>query len=512
MISLQTPASPQGRASPPSVRSLRQSIRAALRLVEVRLRIPLFLIVSAVVVGRWDTLRNYWDRLFHVAREQSSATSPVSTDTEYFCPMDPGVVSSWPGKCGICNMDLVRRKRGEAAALPGGVVARMQLSPYRVQLAGIETAPVRYEPLARSFRAAGIVRREGNSLVVPLEIPPRHLSWLKGCTEITAQCGDANPARPCAGRLHFHDRRTEQGGQGVATMVEILGSANGIEPGVIADVTCHVPVAQLEPFRSLPTDPPPLKPDEPRQLYTCPEHPQNLDIKPGHCSVEGNELMPQPILETQRIRWWCPMHPAVTSDQAGKRCQECGGMILKPRVLSYQPPGKVLAVPESAVVDTGLRKVVFIETMPGMFDGVEVVLGPRCGDSYPVVQGLEPEQKVAVSGAFLLDAETRLNPSLASNYFGAGRTSHSTSASSNITVATSPGDSSPLAQLAPADRILAQQQKICPVTRKALGSMGTPVRVVVADRVVFLCCSGCQDALESNPARYLTVLDAKPAP
>ena len=99
-------------------------------------------------------------------------------------------------------------------------------------------------------------------------------------------------------------------------------------------------------------------------------------------------------------------------------------MILKPRVLSFQPPGKVLTVPESAVIDTGSRTVVFIETMPGMFDGVEVVLGPRCGDCYPVVKGLEAGQRVAVAGAFLLDAETRLNPSLASSYFGAaGRAS-----------------------------------------------------------------------------------------
>ena len=56
-----------------------------------------------------------------------------------------------------------------------------------------------------------------------------------------------------------------------------------------------------------------------------------------------------------------------------------------------------------------------------MFDGVEVVLGPRCGDFYPVVRGLEVGQRVAFAGAFLLDAETRLNPSLAAGYFGAGR-------------------------------------------------------------------------------------------
>ena len=82
-------------------------------------------------------------------------------------------------------------------------------------------------------------------------------------------------------------------------------------------------------------------------------------------------------------------------------------MALQPRVISYQPPNQVLAVPTSAVVDAGARKVVFVEGMSGMFDGVEVVLGPRCGDSYPVVRGIEAGQRVATAGAFLLDAETR---------------------------------------------------------------------------------------------------------
>ena len=113
------------------------------------------------------------------------------------------------------------------------------------------------------------------------------------------------------------------------------------------------------------------------------------------------------------------MHPAVTADHPGETCKECGGMILRPRVVSFQPAGKVLAVPDAAVVDTGLRTVVFVETMPGMFDGVEVVLGPRCGNAYPVVRGLEAGQNVVAAGAFLLDAETRLNPSLAASYFGA---------------------------------------------------------------------------------------------
>jgi hypothetical protein len=36
-----------------------------------------------------------------------------------------------------------------------------------------------------------------------------------------------------------------------------------------------------------------------------------------------------------------------------------------------------------------------------------------------VIRGLEPGLRVVTSGAFLVDAETRINPALASAYFGA---------------------------------------------------------------------------------------------
>jgi Cu(I)/Ag(I) efflux system membrane fusion protein len=65
------------------------------------------------------------------------------------------------------------------------------------------------------------------------------------------------------------------------------------------------------------------------------------------------------------------------------------------------------------VIDTGVRKVVYVETAPGVFEGREVVLGPRTGSRFPVLDGLSPGEKVAASGAFLIDAESRINPGAA---------------------------------------------------------------------------------------------------
>ena len=138
---------------------------AALKLAQVRLRIPIVLVVAALVVGRWEVDRNYWDRLTRGTLSESIALHAVSADTEYFCPMDPGVLSDWPGKCGICNMALVRRKKGEAVVLPDGVMARMQLSPYRIQLAGIQTAPARFQPLVQDVESSGVVTASGGPCI-----------------------------------------------------------------------------------------------------------------------------------------------------------------------------------------------------------------------------------------------------------------------------------------------------------------------------------------------------------
>jgi hypothetical protein len=158
------------------------------------------------------------------------------------------------------------------------------------------------------------------------------------------------------------------------------------------------------------------------------------------------------------------------------------------------------AIAQSAVVDHGSRKVAFIESAPGMFDAVEVTVGPRCGDFYPVLRGLEAGQRVAAAGAFLLDAEMWLNHGLAATYFGASRDA--------ATPTPAPPSVSP-GSLSAEDQRLASRQKTCPVTGEPLDSMGGPVRVEVAGRTVFVCCKACEKPLRKNPAKYLKKLPPK---
>jgi hypothetical protein len=57
-----------------------------------------------------------------------------------------------------------------------------------------------------------------------------------------------------------------------------------------------------------------------------------------------------------------------------------------------------------------------------------------------------------------------------------------------------------LGKLNEKDRALAERQRFCPVMEGSrLGSMGTPVRIEIAGKLVFLCCEGCRDTALEDP-------------
>jgi Cu(I)/Ag(I) efflux system membrane fusion protein len=508
-------------ADPPSPRVSGQAL-LALRVVLVRLRLLAVPVVAFAVVLSWPLLRNYWDKLTRPGGP-AEGSGAVSVDTEYFCPMCPGVVSDWPAKCPVCNMALVRRRRGEAVPLPNGVVARMQLSPYRIQLAGIQTSAVGYRPLVQEVTVAGFVdvdpRRmtpnvglDLSGMILDADVSETDLPFLAEGQAVEAS-SDAFPGHaPFRGKVGAVLAQRSGNGRLLRVRLEIDNPEKELRPGLLVTAHIRTPVQQTEPFRSMPTSLPSLQTDDIREVWVCPQHPDQVHEKPGRCPLDQNELEPKLLAANQRLGWWCPMHPKVTAEKAGAECKECNGMLLVPRILTYNPPGEVLAVPESAVVDTGTRRVVYVERMPGMFDGVEVVLGRRCGDYYPVVRGLEAGQRVATTGAFLIDAEAKLNPSLAASYFGAMRSSAPPPEPAPVSPPPAVEDSpiaKGLSKLSPADQALAVKQKTCPVTGELLGSMGMPPVVEINGRKVFICCKGCEAALRKEPGKYLSRLDGK---
>lgn len=72
----------------------------------------------------------------------------------------------------------------------------------------------------------------------------------------------------------------------------------------------------------------------------------------------------------------------------------------------------VVAVPNSAVIDTGDRQIVFVDKGDGRFEPRDVSIGMRGEDKTEVTKGVDVGEKVVVSANFLLDAESNLNAAL----------------------------------------------------------------------------------------------------
>lgn len=93
------------------------------------------------------------------------------------------------------------------------------------------------------------------------------------------------------------------------------------------------------------------------------------------------------------------------------------GGILKPGMyaqleLAAGAGGKVLAVPVSAVIDSGVRKVVIVQLGEGRFEPREVQVGARSDDWVEVKSGIGAGEIVVVAANFLIDAESNLRAAL----------------------------------------------------------------------------------------------------
>jgi membrane fusion protein, copper/silver efflux system len=73
---------------------------------------------------------------------------------------------------------------------------------------------------------------------------------------------------------------------------------------------------------------------------------------------------------------------------------------------------KTLTVPTEAVLDAGTEQTVFVDRGNGFFEPRSVQAGRRFGDRIEILRGLSPEDRIVVSGAFLLNSESQLKSAM----------------------------------------------------------------------------------------------------
>ncbi|KDP87243.1 hypothetical protein CF70_002680 [Cupriavidus sp. SK-3] len=115
------------------------------------------------------------------------------------------------------------------------------------------------------------------------------------------------------------------------------------------------------------------------------------------------------------------IYPTVTPETRTVKVrieQSNPGGLLKPAMFAHvemastRSGGQALAVPDSAVLDTGARQLVLVQREEGKFEPRSVKLGMRADGYIEVLEGVKAGEKVVVSANFLIDAESNLKAAI----------------------------------------------------------------------------------------------------
>ncbi len=147
-------------------------------------------------------------------------------------------------------------------------------------------------------------------------------------------------------------------------------------------------------------------------------------------------------------KWISPMHPEIIKDEPGF-CDICGMELVSTKSLGYQVVEEAaeqapLVIPASAPLITGKRSVVYIKVTgkQNVFEGREIVLGPRAGDYYLVREGLNEGELVVVNGNFKIDSAIQIlaKPSMMNPEGGGSAPGHQLGSGSYKTQKATPMD------------------------------------------------------------------------
>ncbi len=83
------------------------------------------------------------------------------------------------------------------------------------------------------------------------------------------------------------------------------------------------------------------------------------------------------------------------------------------------PTAAALVIPRSALIDTGARRIVYVEVEPNVFRARDVVAGTRSGDSVAVLSGLKEGERVVAAANFFVDSQAQLSSGSSIQWSGA---------------------------------------------------------------------------------------------
>jgi Cu(I)/Ag(I) efflux system membrane fusion protein len=431
-----------------------QKIRLVIKVVELRVRFIALMAITGLVFGYWDTIWNHYEKWTRPAGERVAAAS----DVEHFCPMHPNVVRGEPANCPICGMPLSKRQKGEVETLPPGVTARVSLAPGRIQQAGLKTVAVAYAPLAETLTTVGEVRFDERRLA-------RISSKSKGLARVETLHVNVTGAPVAAG----------------APLAELYSPE-------LSQAARELLLAQRTAAER-------SRPQTPAARSLLGDGADLVRLAREKLALWG--LTPEQIdgiLASGRVADRIPILSPI------------GGVVIRKNVVAGQYVAEGDSLFEVADLSRVWVQAQVFEDALGRVEvgqAVEATVPAFPGETFRgtvafIDPALDPQTRTVNVRYDLDNAGGRLRPGMYARV--SLHTPVAKLPAFRERLARRP-------KAAPATvRLVGRtpaEQGICPVTGQPLGSMGDPTPVALADGKVWICCEGCETPLKDAPAKYL---------
>jgi Cu(I)/Ag(I) efflux system membrane fusion protein len=406
--------------------------------------LPLLVLLLAFAAG------GGWFLWQHQQPDKSTTETVAQGRQLYTCSMHPFIIREKPGLCPICGMELIKKIESAAsgsAQTSANMASHVSLSSTQRVMANVATIEATIGTLNKEINAAGIVQYDQSRQA-------RVTAWAAGridklyVNSVGAMVSKESPVAELYSPdlvaaqqeylLAIRSREQlksspfasiSQNGEGLVSSARERLKLLGVRDGQIAKLEKSgkpdIRLSIYSPFAGVVIE----KMVQQGQYINGGEALFNIadlsrvwvelelyenefpNIHIGQQVEIRSQSFPGNVF-TGRVAFIYPFLDPKTRTIKARVELANPGLKLKPEMfvnaIIRVPLKSTIVVPLTAVIDTGKRQVVWVESSPGMFEPRDVQVGEKNTDNIQIVSGINPGDKVAISGAYLIDSESQL--------------------------------------------------------------------------------------------------------
>jgi YHS domain-containing protein len=170
-------------------------------------------------------------------------------------------------------------------------------------------------------------------------------------------------------------------------------------------------------------------------------------------------------------------------------------MVVDVELLISHP--QTITVPTDAVIDSGLRKTVFVDLRNGIFEPRSVETGWRSEDRIEITNGLFPGERIVVAGNFLVNSESRIRHAFSGKTVPHGGHTHGEHAHGEH----HHGGHGPGEQ--PATELAWGIDIVCGMSVLMAKAESGGLTSIYQGKTYYFCTRQCKEQFDKGPARYV---------